>query len=90
MLICLTKGLERRSGSKISRSGTTLTSNTALPQARWALDHHDIKHSIREYTPFVGTWCLRWRLRDWSGKITVPVLITPSGDGLDYALYWTI
>lgn len=60
-------------------------STSSWLQARWALHHHGIDHSNRDYTPFFDVLCLRWRLRDWRGKITVPVLLTSTGAVRDSA-----
>lgn len=55
-------------------------------RARWALDHHGIKYKFQHYLPVVGEPMLRLRTRRFSGKVSVPVLLTPHGaltDSLD-------
>ncbi|KAK9807086.1 hypothetical protein WJX73_003292 [Symbiochloris irregularis] len=57
-------------------------------RARWALHHHEIKHLKHDYQPFIGELAFRWKLWDWTGKVTTPALITSSGsvrDGLAIA-----
>lgn len=48
-------------------------------RARWALDHHGIGYTFEEYVPVVGEPWLRLRARKLSGKVSVPVLLTPHG-----------
>lgn len=48
-------------------------------RARWALDHHKVGYTFEHYLPVVGEPMLRARTRKWSGKISVPVLLTPHG-----------
>lgn len=48
-------------------------------RAQWALDHHGIKHDFESYIPVVGEPGLRIRTRKLSGRVSVPVLITPHG-----------
>jgi glutathione S-transferase len=48
-------------------------------RARWALDHHRVRHRYREYLPVVGEPGLRLASRRWTGKTSVPVLLTPHG-----------
>jgi len=49
-------------------------------KARWALDHHGVRYEEVEYVPILGEPALRKRLGKWSGKISIPMLIT--GDGV--------
>lgn len=44
-------------------------------KARWALDHCEVAFAYREYTPTVSEPWLRWRMRQWSGPVSVPVLL---------------
>ena len=44
-------------------------------KARWALDHSGIDYRETEYTPMLGEYWLRWRLRKFSGRVSVPALI---------------
>jgi glutathione S-transferase len=48
-------------------------------KARWALDHHGIGYDEETYVPMVGEPWLRVRTRTFSGRVSVPVLITPHG-----------
>ena len=45
-------------------------------KARWALDHCEIPYYYKEYTPTLSEPGLRRRLRQWSGKISVPILFS--------------
>mgnify|MGYP006194612289 CR=1 FL=1 len=57
-------------------------------RSKWALDHHRVPYAYREYVPMLGAPELRVRLRDFSGRVTVPVLLTEEGalrDSLDIA-----
>lgn len=59
-------------------------------RAKWALAHHHVDVEYREYLPMVTTPRLRLLLRDFSGPITVPVLIdgkTALRDSLDIARF---
>jgi len=42
-------------------------------RARWALDHHRIPYDFEEYAPVIGEIRLRFALRAFGGKVTVPV-----------------
>lgn len=44
-------------------------------KARWALERCAVPFDYREYTPTLSEPALRWRLRQWSGPVSVPVLI---------------
>ncbi|RNF85432.1 glutathione S-transferase N-terminal domain-containing protein [Montanilutibacter psychrotolerans] len=44
-------------------------------KARWALDHCGVAFTYCEYTPTVSEPWLRWRMRQWSGPMSVPVLL---------------
>lgn len=48
-------------------------------KARWALDHHGIGYVEETYVPMVGEPWLRVRTRKLTGRVSVPVLITPHG-----------
>lgn len=57
-------------------------------KARWALDHHGISYREKEYAPMLGEPGLRLKLRRFTGKVTVPVLLTDREvitDSLDIA-----
>lgn len=56
-----------------------LTYSPWTQRARWALDHHRIGYDFEEYVPIVGEPLLRIRARKLTGKISVPVLLTPHG-----------
>ncbi len=43
-------------------------------KARWALEHCGRAYDYREYTPTLSEPGLRWRLRQWTGAVSVPVL----------------
>ncbi len=42
-------------------------------KARWALEQCEIVYDYQEYTPTLSELGLRWRLRQWTGSVTVPV-----------------
>ncbi len=44
-------------------------------KARWALEQCGCAYDYKEYTPTLSEPGLRWRLRQCSGKVTVPVLL---------------
>lgn len=44
-------------------------------KARWALAHHQVRYRKVAYVPMVAEPWLRWKLRRWSGRVTVPVWI---------------
>lgn len=44
-------------------------------KARWALEQCGLVYSYREYTPTLSEPGLRWRLRQWTGSVSVPVLL---------------
>jgi glutathione S-transferase len=52
-------------------------------RAQWALDHHHIGYEFEHYLPVVGEPFLRLRARKFTGKISVPVLLTPHGAIVD-------
>jgi len=52
-------------------------------RAMWALDHHGIGYDFEHYLPVVGEPMLRLRARKLTGKISVPVLLTPHGAIVD-------
>lgn len=47
-------------------------------KARWALDHHGVDYSFKQYQPLLEEAWLRIKTRNWTGKATVPVLIAGS------------
>ncbi|HEY5851005.1 MAG TPA: glutathione S-transferase family protein [Lysobacter sp.] len=44
-------------------------------KARWALEACGVDFGYREYTPTLSEPWLRWRMRQWSGSVSVPVLL---------------
>lgn len=44
-------------------------------KARWALERCGVDFAYREYVPTLGEPWLRWRMRQWSGSVSVPVLL---------------
>lgn len=44
-------------------------------KARWALDHHRIRYTYREYLPVVDEPWLRWRTGRWVGRVSTPTLL---------------
>jgi glutathione S-transferase len=48
-------------------------------RAQWALDHHGIGYNFENYLPVVGEPLLRVRAKKFTGKISVPILLTPHG-----------
>src|SRR5437879_6263959 len=48
-------------------------------KARWALDARQVPYVSRTYMPIVGEPLLRVKLRQWTGKVTVPVLTADDG-----------
>ena len=47
-------------------------------KARWALEQCELAYEYREYTPTLSEPGLRWRMGQWTGTVSVPVLF--SGD----------
>ncbi len=47
-------------------------------KARWALQVCGVDFAYREYTPTLSEPWLRWRMRQWSGPVSVPVLLAGS------------
>ena len=43
-------------------------------KARWALECCELAYDYKEYTPILSEPGLRWRLQQWSGTVSVPVL----------------
>lgn len=43
-------------------------------KARWALEQCGLAYDYQEYTPTLSEPGLRWRLRQWQGTVSVPVL----------------
>jgi glutathione S-transferase len=67
-----------------------LTYSPWSERALWALDHHGLAYRLQPYTPMLGEVPLRLRLRQFSGRVTVPVLFTNHGpvrDSADIALH---
>lgn len=56
-------------------------------KAKWALQHHLIPFTYREYSPGLGAMGLRWRLRRRKGIVSVPVLFA---DGIAVEDSWAI
>ncbi len=54
-------------------------------KARWALDHHGLRHRYREHTPLLGEPALRWRsrARPPGRPASVPLLLDSGGVHLD-------
>lgn len=44
-------------------------------KARWALERCGVDFDYREYTPTLSEPALRWRLGQWRGAVSVPVLM---------------
>lgn len=47
-------------------------------KARWGLEQCGCEYDYEEYTPTLSEPRLRWRMRKWSGKVSVPVLFAGS------------
>ncbi|HRP69036.1 MAG TPA: glutathione S-transferase N-terminal domain-containing protein [Turneriella sp.] len=45
-------------------------------QARWALDHHIIRYRYTEHVPLITNVQLRLAAKNFTGKLTVPLLVT--------------
>ncbi|MBK9071478.1 MAG: glutathione S-transferase N-terminal domain-containing protein [Myxococcales bacterium] len=56
-------------------------------KAKWALQHHQLPFTYREYAPGIGAIGLRWRLRRRTGVVSVPVLFV---DGAAVEDSWAI
>jgi glutathione S-transferase len=48
-------------------------------KARWALEARRVPYASVTYAPLVGEPALRWKLRKWTGVVTVPVLTESAG-----------
>lgn len=48
-------------------------------KARWALEQSGLDYHYEEYTPTLSEPGLRWRMRQWSGTVSVPVLFAGRG-----------
>ncbi|ALN80975.1 glutathione S-transferase N-terminal domain-containing protein [Lysobacter antibioticus] len=60
-------------------SAVTLVGESFSPwtqKARWALEYCGLPFAYREYTPTLSEPWLRWRMRQWTGAVSVPVLLT--------------
>jgi len=44
-------------------------------KARWALEYCGLPYDYQEFTPTLSEPGLRWKLRQWSGTVSVPVLL---------------
>ncbi len=44
-------------------------------RAAWVLRHHQIDYTYREYVPMLSTPLLRLIVRDFSGRLTLPILL---------------
>ncbi|AKQ63821.1 hypothetical protein A176_000733 [Myxococcus hansupus] len=44
-------------------------------KARWALAYCGVAFAYQEYIPTLSEPLLRWRMRQWSGAVSVPVLL---------------
>lgn len=59
-------------------------------KARWSLDHHGVTYREVEYLPVLSEPALRSRLKQWGGKVSVPILFTRDNvlrDSLQIAHY---
>jgi glutathione S-transferase len=60
-------------------------------KARWALDHRAVPYVEAAYVPMIGELGLRATTGRWTGRVTVPVLVTGAGevltDSFDIARY---
>lgn len=59
-------------------------------KAKWALDHHRVAYRTVHYLPMLGEPFLRLRAGRWSGRVSVPMLVTSEGavtDSLEIARY---
>ncbi len=56
-------------------------------KARWALEQCGLAYGYREYIPTLSEPGLRWRMRQWRGSVSVPVLF--AGDRI-YRGSWEI
>lgn len=43
-------------------------------KARWALEQCELDYDYQEYTPTLSEPALRWRMQQWTGSVSVPVL----------------
>lgn len=43
-------------------------------KARWALEQCELAYDYQEYTPTLSEPALRWRMQQWTGSVSVPVL----------------
>ena len=48
-------------------------------QARWTLDYHAAPYDWSVYKPLYSELLLRWKLWHWTGRVSVPVLLTAEG-----------
>ncbi len=52
-------------------------------KARWALDHHRISYRYAEHVPMLGEPLLRWKARQATGRVTVPLLVADGRPVMD-------
>lgn len=43
-------------------------------KSRWALEQCGVNYTYQEYTPTLSEPGLRWRMRQWAGQVSVPVM----------------
>ena len=59
-------------------------------RARWALDHCKVEYDRHAYQPLLGEPAMRVRTGNWTGPVSVPVMLTDDGvltDSLDICRY---
>ena len=75
---------------------TTLPNFIQLPvspwseKARWALDHSHVAYESIEYIPTISTLAVRWQIKRFTSKLTIPILINGNdsfSDSWDIARY---
>lgn len=47
-------------------------------KARWAIEQCGLAYDYREYTPTLSEPGLRWRMKQWAGAVSVPILFVDS------------
>lgn len=75
------KGIFPRAATRVSMKPQTLlligeSFSPWTKKARWALEHCGLAYDYKEYTPTLSELALRWRLQQWTGAISVPVLFS--------------
>lgn len=48
-------------------------------KARWGMEQCGVVYDYQEYIPTLSEPGLRWRMRQWSGRVSVPVLFAGKG-----------